>query len=70
MPSSQVISENIPIPKSMQRIPCVIVSADTLSYDLGMIVVNTNGKMQIYTNGTVGVEFQGSVIANGSYELA
>ena len=65
-PNGTKFAENLPIPKQETRTPCIVVSADTMTYHIAAMVISTGGAMQIYG---CGVEFQGMVIVNGSYEI-
>ena len=66
-PAGTKFAENLPLPKQETRTPCIVISADTMTYRIAAMVIRTDGTMQIYGDG---VEFQGIVIVNGSYEIA
>lgn len=66
-PSETIFGKNAPFPKTAQRIPCIVISADTLTYRSAVLYIEENGDIKFYGGS---VEFQGLVIANGSYEIA
>lgn len=66
-PTSTVFGKNAPLPKQRISIPCLVISADTLTYRIASLCIEENGDITFYGGS---IEFQGLVVCNGSYEIA
>ena len=66
-PNGTQFGKDAPLPKNFSRFPCIIISADGSTYSLACLGILANGDIKVFGGS---VEFQGTVVCSGSYEIA